>query len=363
MSALLSSFAASLQEEEQQALSTQSDLAFSPRPSLWEHVSSLLQPAERNEAKLVIGTATILDNQQLHNEVRSLIDIVTCLQAAHAHWPTAIQPVSTSARSAPRPHGIPPLRLRGFEADRTEHLKDEIAQLIAAIRDKARRRGDSDTSRIWSPRSERDKSILAMVEKESGTTSRSLSSSRCSTARPSTASTARSASSVSTSASRPASSSISFLTSSVASLSSLSIFTLDSAVTRIQAALQEEREELLHDIDHLRSTIQDEEELADGRRQDEQQSMTAPSELELRSLNKQLKAAVAEEGERRAHTAVAANCASQSAFQSGQQVTRATRYSERGSDATTSQTGRRRAERAGSVPDVSGKARRACSRC
>ena len=204
MSALLSSFAASLQEEEEQALTTQSDLAFTPRPSLWEHVSSLLQPAEHNEAKLVIGSSAILDNQQLHNEVRSLIDIVTCLQTTHTAPTYSANVLPSSASVLSRPNGIPPLRLRGFEADRTEHLKDEIAQLIAAIRDKARQRGDTDTGRIWTPRSEREKSIVAMVEKESAGTNRSISrSSRCSTARPSTASTARSASSVSTSASRP----------------------------------------------------------------------------------------------------------------------------------------------------------------
>ena len=301
MSALLRSFAASLQEEEEQALTTQSELAFTPRPSLWEHVSSLLQPAERNEAKLVIGSAIILDNQQLHSEVHSLIDIVTCLQAtthaAHAHT-SSTQPSSIISGPFSLAHGVPPLRLRGFEADRTAHLKDEIAQLIAAVRDKARQRGESDTARIWSPRSERDKSIVAMVGKESASsTSRSISrSSRCSTARPSTASTARS-SSASTSASRPASSSMSSLTSSVASLSSLSIFTLDSAVTRIQAALQEERDELLRDIDYLRSAIdEEEEEQADERRkEEEQESVVAPSEMELRALNKQLKAAVAEE--------------------------------------------------------------------
>ena len=307
MSALLSSFAASLQEEEEQALTTQSDLAFTPRPSLWEHVSSLLQPAERNEAKLVIGSSTILDNQQLHNEVRSLVDIVTCLQTTHTPHTTTLttEPTSSSSTSIfSVPNGIPLLRLRGFEADRTEHLKDEIAHLIAAIRDKARQKGESDTGRIWSPRSDRERSIVAMVEKESagaGTSRSSVSrSSRCSTARPSTASTARSASYVSTSASRPVSSSVSSLTSSVASLSSLSIFTLDSAVSRIQAALQEEKEELLRDIDYLRSIIEDEEEQADERRKDEeeqqqQESVVAPSEMELRALNKQLKAAVAEE--------------------------------------------------------------------
>ena len=301
MSALLTSFAASLQEEEEQALSTQSDLAFTPRPSLWEHVSSLLQPAERSEAKLMIGASTILDNQQLHSEVRSLVDIVTCLQAAHTpqrwHSSQSAPPVVASASSG-LPNGIPPLRLRGFEADRTAHLKDEIAQLVAAIRDKARERGDGDTSRIWSPRSERERHIVAMVEKESSATSRSMThSSRCSTGRPSTASTARSTSSVSASASRPASSSVSTssLSSSVVSLSSLSIFTLDSAVTRIQAALQEEREELLRDVDELRSLIEDEEEQADERRKDEQESTTAPSDMELRALNKHLRDAVEEE--------------------------------------------------------------------
>ena len=295
MSALLSSFAASLQEEEEQALTTQSDLSFTPRRSLWEHVSSLLQPAERNEANAVIGSSVILDNQQLHSEVRSLLDIVTCLQTAHTPLTYAAS-TTTSVSNHPTANGIPPLRLRGFAADRTGHLKDEIAALIAAIRDKALQRGDSDTSRIWTPKSEREKSILSMVEKESAATSRSLSrSSRCSTARPSTASTARSTSSMSASASRPVSSSTASLTSSVASLSSLSIFTLDSAVTRIQAALQEEREELLRDIDYLRSIVEDEEQQAEERRQVEHESVMAPSDMELRALNKQLKAAVAEE--------------------------------------------------------------------
>ena len=292
MSALLSSFAASLQREEQQALTTQSDLAFTPRPSLWQHVSSLLQPAERNEAKLVIGPAAILDNQQLHNEVRSLIDIVTSLQLVQITPAVTTAPSSFSTASAtPLPYGIPPLRLRGFEADRSAHLKDEIAGLVAAIRSKARQQGDADTARIWSPRSDREKSIVALVEKESANNSdRSSShSSRCSTARPSTASTARSASSASSAASRPTSSSLS---SSVASLSSLSIFSLDSAVTRIQAALQSEREELLRDIDYLKGIIEDEEEQADDRRKEEQ---VAPSETELRALSKQLKTAVANE--------------------------------------------------------------------
>ena len=320
MSALLSSFAATLQDEEDAALTTQSDLAFTPRQSLWEHVLSLLQPAEHNEAKLMIGPSLILDNQQLHSEVCSLIDIVTCLQtaaaatAAHHSDRSPHQFASSSSFSGSSlflPNVIPPLRLRGFEADRTAHLKDEIAQLIAAIRDKARQRGDSDTARIWTPRSDRERSIVEMVEKEkeSARTSRSSSSnssrsSRCSTARPSTAasspSTARSASSTSISASRPTSSSVSSaLSSAMASLSSLSISTLDTAVTRIQAALQAEREELLQDIDYLRSMIEEEEEQqADERRREElerQVSVVAPSEMELRALNKQLKMAVAEE--------------------------------------------------------------------
>ena len=310
MSALLSSFAASLQDEEDAALTTQSDLSFTPRQSLWEHVSSLLQPAERNEAKLVIGAALILDNQQLHNEVRSLLDMVTCLQTSttlsdptppttNSHSATA---TAVSVPSIPLLNGVPPLRLRGFEADRTEYLKGEVAQLIAAIRDKARQRGDSDTDRIWTPKSDREKSIVDMVEREkdSARTTRSNTnrSSRCSTGRPSTASTSRSASSTSVSASRPTSSSmLSALSSTVESLSTLSIFTLDSAVTRIQSALQSEREELMRDIEYLRSIIHEEEEQqADDRRWEEEQgSVMAPSEKELQSLNKQLKQAVAEE--------------------------------------------------------------------
>ena len=301
MSALLSSFAASLEVEHDQTLSTQSELSLTLRPSLWSHVSSLLQPAERDEARQLIASPLIADNAALEEEVRALLHIASSL---HHSSPSA-SPTSSSAHSSP----VPPLPSL-FGLSQKERLKDEVSFLISALREKAAERGDGDVAKLWTPRSDRECAVASMVEKEKRLTSRSASGASPASYRSSTSGGSRPSSSVSVSSasaegraavgasSRPASSGA----AAVASLSSLSVFTMDRVVTRLRQALVDEREELLRDADFLRAYIEEEElSIAQANAAHGDHSfppIPPPTENELRGLREQLEAAVEREEER-----------------------------------------------------------------
>ena len=304
MSALLNSFAASLAAEDDNARSTQSSLAITLRPSLWSHVCSLLQPAEIDEARQLIASPYIADNAAVEEEIRALLHIAASLR----------RPASspTPSTSSPSPYTAVPLLPSVFSLSQRERLKEEVAFLISALREKTGgERGSGDVSRLLSGLSPRELAIASQVEREQRLTSRSHSpstSSRASTtrSRDSRPSSSASLSSASVSASprrlssRPPSSSAS-TSFPLSGLSSLSIFTLEKVVARLRRALVEEHAELLKDAEFLRGYIEEEEEailLARGLAADDAPPLTPPSERELRALNERLTEAVRKEEER-----------------------------------------------------------------
>ena len=296
MSALLASFAASLSAEQEQTRSTQSELSFTLRPSLWSHLSSLLLPAERDEALQLISSPFIADNAKLEEEIRALLDIASVV---HQHQPN---PGGSSASiSSTSPSPVPRLpSLLGLS--QRERLKEEIACLIAALREKASERGEADEARMWTPRSEREKAIVQLVEKERRVSSRSDSRASSASYRASSTRSRPSSSTSDSSASNGRSSrphTVSAALPAVASLSSLSIFTLDAVLGRIREALQDEYAELVRDADFLRAHLEEEEAAVAEAAAASCGPFTAqPTEVELRAVEQQLVEAVRQEEER-----------------------------------------------------------------
>ena len=302
MSALLTSFAASLSAEQEQTLSTQSDLSLTLRPSLWSHLSSLLLPAERDEALRLIASPFTAENANLEEEVHALLEIASSVRhpQADAHLPFAI---SSSSSWSPSP--VPPLPSL-FGLSQRERLKDDIACFIAALREKASERGEGDVAKLWTPRSEREKAIVQLVETEKQLSSRSASrtssaaSYRASTthSRPSSSTSVSSSSASNGGSSRP--SSFSAALPAMANLSSLSIFTMDAVVARIRQAFEDEHAELVRDADFLRAYIEEQQQAAASDAVLDSLSATTaqPTEGELRALSAQLGEAVRKEEER-----------------------------------------------------------------
>ena len=339
MSALLNDFAASLEAEDGLARSTQSELSFSLRPSLWSHVSSLLQPAEVEEARHLIGSSLIADNAAIEEEIRALLYIA----ASSINPPLpGLSPLHTPSSSPPPPSSspfVPPLPSL-FGLSQKEGLKDEIAYLISALRDKAAEssRGTEELTRlVRGGLSEREAAIVSLVEREQrkrqhssrSDSDASSTSSRATTnrSRDSRPSTSTSLSSLSISRTRPLSShspsSSTATTTRLAGLStsSLSIFTLDGVVCRIRQALVEEHTELLKDAEFLLANIEEEEQsLAVSRREEESESASAviapPTENELRALNERLVVAMQKEEERERAMRIMASVPQRPTFQS-----------------------------------------------
>ena len=277
MSALLDCFAASLEAEEDQSRSTQSELAFNVRPSLWCHLSSLLQPAEVEEARRLIGHALIAENAAIEEEIRSLLYIASALHQPSPFPSPSSSPLPspTIPSTSPSPSPLVPPLPSLLALNQREGLKEEIGFLISALRVKAANGASSGevAGLVSGGLSEREVAIAKLVEREhqqrrftsrsdSGTSS---TSSRATThrSRDSRPSTSTSQSSLSTSragtsqSSRSPSSSAASTSRLLGLHSSLSIYTLDGVVGRIRQALEEERSELLSDAAWLSSYVED----------------------------------------------------------------------------------------------------------